>query len=269
MSDQVDMDKIEEAVQCQIKNGFEGNSEHLRNLLQGVEHWNKWLKEQRKKDPEFRPNFEKVDLRSKFIQETGLWIPTSYNKGAYLEDVCLNASNLSYVRFDYAYLSRADLSKSRLEGTVLVNTILDHSRLINSELMGVNISGTKFDCAIMKGADFRIISLDENTDFTETRFVDSMIRIGEEIDEKTAINVFSQGVVNNAQFVDPVLGRKVRDQAWLNKFKQKHPILYWLWFIFADCGRSFIRWAAWAFSFAVGFGFLFHHLGNKHLHLKT
>jgi hypothetical protein len=34
--------------------------------------------------------------------------------------------------------------------------------------------------------------------------------------------------------------------------------LYFLWWLFADYGRSFKRWAAWSFGFAIVFAFIYY-----------
>lgn len=42
----------------------------------------------------------------------------------------------------------------------------------------------------------------------------------------------------------PVIDRTTKDAWYLNDFKANHPIIYWIWWLFADCGRSFKRWLA-------------------------
>jgi hypothetical protein len=45
----------------------------------------------------------------------------------------------------------------------------------------------------------------------------------------------------------PLLSREIRDDLYLMSFKEKHPKLFYLWWLFADCGRSIFRWALWSF----------------------
>jgi uncharacterized protein YjbI with pentapeptide repeats len=56
----------------------------------------------------------------------------------------------------------------------------------------------------------------------------------------------------------PILSREIRDDLYLMSFKEKHPKLFYLWWLFADCGRSFFRWALWSFGFAIGFAFIYY-----------
>jgi hypothetical protein len=51
--------------------------------------------------------------------------------------------------------------------------------------------------------------------------------------------------------------RWVQDTNYLRQFKQQHPIIYWIWLIVSDCGRSFSLWLMWSVALAVGFGFAF------------
>jgi uncharacterized protein YjbI with pentapeptide repeats len=44
----------------------------------------------------------------------------------------------------------------------------------------------------------------------------------------------------------PFLSREIKDDVYLMSFKEKHPRLHCLCWLFADCGRSFLRWALWS-----------------------
>jgi hypothetical protein len=62
---------------------------------------------------------------------------------------------------------------------------------------------------------------------------------------------------------DPITTRKVRDDMFLLKFKDDHPNWFRVWWFFADCGRSFMRWAAWCIVIACLFGFVFWGMGTE------
>jgi uncharacterized protein YjbI with pentapeptide repeats len=55
----------------------------------------------------------------------------------------------------------------------------------------------------------------------------------------------------------PLLSREIRDDLYLMSFKEKHLKLFSLWWLFADCGRSFLRWALWSLIFAEVFAIIF------------
>jgi uncharacterized protein YjbI with pentapeptide repeats len=56
----------------------------------------------------------------------------------------------------------------------------------------------------------------------------------------------------------PVIDRMTKDAWYLDDFKANHPIIYGIWWLFADCGRSFFRWAAWSFGFAIAFALIYY-----------
>jgi hypothetical protein len=55
----------------------------------------------------------------------------------------------------------------------------------------------------------------------------------------------------------PIISRKIKDDMYLLRFKKKHPNIHFIWWTFADCGRSFLRWALWSFIFAEIFAIVF------------
>ncbi len=61
----------------------------------------------------------------------------------------------------------------------------------------------------------------------------------------------------------PIFSRKIRDDMYLLKFKEKHPKLHFLWWLFADCGRSILRWALWSLGLSLFFGLLWLILGGN------
>jgi uncharacterized protein YjbI with pentapeptide repeats len=55
----------------------------------------------------------------------------------------------------------------------------------------------------------------------------------------------------------PMIGRKIKDDIYLLRFKEKHPNLHWWWWLLADCGRSFWKWAGWSLVLAFLFGIIY------------
>jgi uncharacterized protein YjbI with pentapeptide repeats len=58
----------------------------------------------------------------------------------------------------------------------------------------------------------------------------------------------------------PIISRKIRDDMYLLSFKKKHPKMHFIWWLFADCGRSIFRWALWSILFAVLFAVIYHNI---------
>jgi hypothetical protein len=55
----------------------------------------------------------------------------------------------------------------------------------------------------------------------------------------------------------PIISQKIRDDIFLLSFKKKRPIWYFIWWLLADCGRGFFKWARWCLFMAFFFGFLY------------
>lgn len=56
----------------------------------------------------------------------------------------------------------------------------------------------------------------------------------------------------------PTISREIRDDMYLLRFKEKHPFWHCLWWLFADCGRGFLRWALWSILVASIFAIIYH-----------
>lgn len=59
----------------------------------------------------------------------------------------------------------------------------------------------------------------------------------------------------------PIISRKIKDDMHLLSFKKKHPKLHFLWWLFADCGRSIGRWALWSIGSALFFAIVYSIIG--------
>ena len=55
----------------------------------------------------------------------------------------------------------------------------------------------------------------------------------------------------------PIFSRNIKDDMYLLRFKEKFPKLHFLWWLFADCGRSLWRWALWSLIFGVVFALIY------------
>lgn len=53
----------------------------------------------------------------------------------------------------------------------------------------------------------------------------------------------------------PVIKRMIQDEWFLADFKKQHKKIYLIWKLFADCGRSWFRWAMWSLLFTLYFAF--------------
>ena len=122
------------------------NPEHLEILRQGVEHWNKWAKQ----NLEVHANLHEADLRSVDLREAYLrWadLRRANLKEAVLIKTDLRGANLAEADLSGAILSGADLYDADLNTAVLLGT-----RLSDTNLRGANLSRASLVRASLGGA---------------------------------------------------------------------------------------------------------------------
>jgi len=56
---------------------------------------------------------------------------------------------------------------------------------------------------------------------------------------------------------NPLFKRYVADQQYIRSFQENHNVVYWLWRISCNCGRSLMLWAFWSLILALIFGLLY------------
>jgi len=235
------------------------NEEHLKILLQGVEVWNKW----RKDNPDVKsPDLRHADLSPDSIKDTSLY--HSFLVCAELDKGNFQGTNLSFAKlqsanFDHADLHGANLESAKLRDSRLWDVNLQGANLKNSDVQGAilshadlrgatlrfsNLHGAHLHYADLNGADLRSANLCE-ADVTGVKY-----------DRKAKY----KGIRVATCYGSQLFKRFAQDQDFLEEFRSvwwRKPI-YWLWLITCDCGRSLLLWAAWSLLFAIGFGMIFY-----------
>jgi len=257
------------------------NPEHVAELRKGVDSWNRWVEIQQRDNFPFIADLREASFTN--LQLCGANLRFAQLQNAHFINSQLQGTDLSGADLQGARLEFAQLNKAKLERADLRKTRIEYAQLQAANLFLANFTE----------AELSILSLSDDTSFQDTRFSNCLISIVQEFDQQvaisllslvgidvqsvecpdqtTAVHVLSQGIVNNAQFVDPVFGRKVRDQAWLNKWlenieqlKSKNRKKYlgmkawaWFWRVSSDYGRSFGRWSVWSAFIVVLFALLY------------
>jgi len=148
------------------------NQEHLNILIQGVDMWNQWRKENVKILPDLgyanlggadlsRANLGRADLGGAALIDVDL--SQANLRGASLGGCDLTAANLSQADLSYADLSRAVLSRANLSFTYLNFTYLTDGSLKGAILTDANLKGAILTGANFKGADLSRADLTEAT----------------------------------------------------------------------------------------------------------
>jgi len=254
------------------------NPEHLEILEQGVECWNKW----RRKNPDIIPDLADAQLSGKTLKKvdfsrtdlngadlSGAILSKADLCGAELSGAILLKATLSEAKLGFALFkkdqhSRVIFKKTNLRKANLFGANLFRANLNSADLRGDNpikyylrraiIKGAKLFGAKFRSANFRSTDL-RSADFSEA-------------------NVWGvkhnrwakySGIRCDTCYGSPRFKRFAQDQEFIEEFRSsgwRRYVLYPLWLVFADCGRSLLPWTAWSLFFMVSFAYIFTRLGD-------
>lgn len=245
----------------------------LRGGKDGVREWNR-----RRKADEPIPDL------------TGAELPGAQLVGAMLGGVQLSNADLSGAQLSNVDLTGADLIFANLRGADLHDAKLPHAHLTGADVRGANLSGMDADMshlikACLEGsrcsqacfhkADLSHANLADadltGADLSGARLVDANLTgavLKSTNLEGTAVmgvsykrrRLICRGIRADSCFGHAVLKRDLQDQDWIETFRAQsrhHYVLYVLWWLASDCGRSLWRVAAAALTLAVCFGVVY------------
>ncbi len=178
----------------------------------------------------------------------------------------LAGANLSNVTGHRAIFGQADLSDAVLFGADLTEATFSRSSLRGADLRGTTLTGCRFREADLSRSDLSKANLQE-ADLTLAKldhasFHDADLR-------HARLRAASGFATTNWIGVDIVdvdfagaylLRREIMDQNYLFEFRHRsriNELVYWIWWITSDCGRSIGRWALWTVGMAVIFAFAY------------
>jgi uncharacterized protein YjbI with pentapeptide repeats len=161
-------------------------------------------------------------------------------------------ANLEGAMLAWAQFQNATLFLARLK-----DASLHHAYLKNANLGSTDLSGALLNEADLRGADLRNANLERASVDGVTFDRSSRQRCYRGIRTSTCHG--SQIFKSFAQDQDYI--EELRGSGWWGAFK------FWIWFVLADCGRSFLRWAAWSLGLATLFGYIYYLMGPAHFRL--
>ena len=161
-----------------------------------------------------------------------------------LTDAVLFNATLNDATFSHADLTGADLRTANLQ---------------DARLREANLVRADFSRAQMKGADLTQANVDHAV-FRDTDLSRSRVKAVTGYSSADWIGID----ILDADFAGAYMVRRtIMDQNYLYEFRHKNKlnsVIYQIWSITSDCGRSFLRWALWtaviAVIFAVVYGFV-------------
>ena len=157
-------------------------------------------------------------------------------KGAHLFQANLEGSTLSMANFMGADLRGANLRNARMREAKLLDTDFTNADLRNTDMSLSNVTGATFNNTDMREARLRLVSGYEKANW-----------IGVDI--------------RNINFAGAYgLRRFAHDQNYIKEFRSSgrlSSLIYYLWWVTSDCGRSMVRWCLWIVILAFFFGWMY------------
>ncbi len=246
----------------------EMTKEEMVDLLKSdVKKWNEW----RKNDRDVLPDLQGADLSHTDLQKadfsnadlTEAKLIHADLTGADLSLANLHKTDLREADLTEADLQETDLTEANLRdadltGARLISANLQGACLINANLRGAYLISANFRGAELKGADIKGANL-THSDLSEA-VVSGIIA-----DRSSKY----RGIIVDTCKGSPRFKRLAQDEDYLEEYRDNHEYLYWIWQIFADCGRSFWRWIMWSLFFAAGYAEIFYYLGEESFKMPT
>ncbi len=144
---------------------------------------------------------------------------------------CLKGAKLFRCSFDESTLSLADFEGADLRSAILLNARLRETKLTGADLTNADLRSADLSLSHVDGSTFN------NADLREARLravsgFESANWIGVDIRDVNFAGAYR-------------LRRFIADQNYIKEFRSANKlnaILYYVWLITSDCGRSLLRW---------------------------
>ncbi|MBN1292826.1 MAG: pentapeptide repeat-containing protein [Candidatus Latescibacteria bacterium] len=202
----------------------------------------------------FKSNLKGANLHNATLDKAEL-------SGADLTEAVLEEVHASQIGLGMACLQRANMFRCNLEGSTLSLADFNGADLRNACLRGVRIREANIVDADLTNTDLRDADMSmtnvagaifNNADLREAR-----LRLVTGFEKASWIGVD----IRNVNFAGAYrLRRFVHDQNFIKEFRasgRAASILYYLWWITSDCGRSMLRWCLWILILAFFFALLY------------
>ena len=161
---------------------------------------------------------------------------------------CFGNASMKGSRFFGGDLSASTLSGADLEGADLRNATLTQARMVQCTLDGADL-----ECATLHDVTARGSSC-FGTNFNRAKLGGSGLRELKGAEKASWL----EAEITSVDFTGAyLLRRHILDQNYIHEFRNRgpaHRIVYWVWWLTSDCGRSMLRWGVCTLMVAVFFG---------------
>ena len=208
-------------------------------------------------------NFLKSDLRNSLFMDadlekadlSGSCLEKAHMDRIFGEKASFGLSDLTQTSFFDAKLSQASFVKADLRGADFRCADLRGARFREA-----NLSGADFTEANLKGADLSMCDV-SGANFTNADMRNTRLRLVKGYKSANWIGAD----LRNINFAGAYLLRRFAiDQNYICEFKESGKVarlLYYLWLVSSDCGRSMMRWCFWIAIQILFFAWLYSMVG--------
>ncbi len=214
----------------------------------------------------FKANLRNVNLKNANLE--GAELSGADLSGAHLENV-----NASGAGFGMAKMVKTNLFNANLENATLTMADLSGSKMLCCRFTGARLREAKIIDADLTNADLRnadmSLSVVKGSNFTNADMRGARIRLISGYEKAKWIGVDIRDINFSGAYM---MRRFIMDQNFLKEFKERNRltrIIYYLWLITSDCGRSMIRWWCWSILLITVFGVLYSIVGVDYGEHKT
>jgi hypothetical protein len=257
------------------------DSNQIAILSQGVEAWNKWRAENPdvlidlKSAKLMNMDLENANLVEADLKKANLSFTNFKNTNlafSNLENAVLSFANFEGANFTAAhlkgaYFEDANLIGARLSGTNLQNAILANSNLKNAYLVDANLEGAILSAVNFQNANLSSVIFDQKIMWPLTKASRFSLKKlwNQRYDILLDTTIRCKGVNATTFYGSQQFKLFLQDQDFLEEFLEKKwgKKIFFIWWLFADCGRSLGRWTGWSLLLALLFAFLFWFLGSN------
>lgn len=181
-----------------------------------------------------------------------------------LTDACLNECKGQGAGFGTANLTGAsvidgDLRKATFTEACLKGADVRASNLQGASLRHCDLRNVDFTRAVLRDVDLKLSDV-HRTDFHMADLMGARIMGLRNYTKANWVGTDISGIDLRGAYM---IRRHIMDQNYLFEFRSRgrvQNILFWLWWLTSDCGRSLLRWGAFmmlvAFLFGVVYGFV-------------
>jgi len=177
---------------------------------------------------------------------TGAVIEEANVSQAGLGMACLIGANLFQANMEGCSLSMANLENADLRSVILKNARMREVKLVGADLTSADLRGVDMSLSNVAKATFN------NADMREAR-----VRLLKGFTSAKWIGVDIRDIHFSGAYH---LRRFIVDQNYIKEFRTRGrmaTVLYYIWWITSDCGRSMFRWCIWIVVTALFYAWLY------------